>query len=1667
MENIMPSHNLPDQRHRRRMLGASLGLAIALLANFGDRAFMASSNNNGIDPLQILDTELKNNILFMVGTSETMAGTPESSTNVIGADDPASRFYQVKRALRKIITENTGKANFGVASFHPEAAEHVIGAKDLVYVSQDPSANNYLAELDRSGGSVLAITLGAVNTATDTVANNTTHTTASYTPAANSLLILFVVAQSGTTFSNVTGHGLASGTYTQVGTTSAGGGQSMALFVAKAGSAPNSTGASVDVSNNRPVTMVEYYVTGADLTGTAAQALAQTVTTVSSSNGTTASTTLAAASNAKNAVMYFVVHGGAAGTNQVASPAAGWTEGSDSGTNHTSGSPSNDAGIESQYNLTFSTAASATWATSSAWAAKALEIKVAAAATLIDTCATSTACTAAESSAIFDLFASNDGGTSTKYPSTCTDQSADRVAAGGTVGANTLTHTLGTNCRYYMRSKVLLNGKRYKINRTLAPAAPAITAYSTITCPAPPPGLLGDDTLDAGDGTKNRACFQLEDTVSPFKITTYWLTGTQFKYSQVTAPASTPAAANESGIVPTLGEIGECGGADNSANLQSIMKMELLYDSTTGLPFTPPSPVAAVEGLTSSTTGTNGGLRLGTGSPITNSLTAALTYFRNNVLTAAGTTKRPLAAQGKQKQFVILIVDADDATGATLTQLKTAAYALYSNTTPTLPTCTGSCGALGDLTAAQWAAANRIELIVVPYGAASTDLTQATMDALAAAGSGMNPANTTCDSGGTCRSAPIANNYDELLAALRAAVFAGSGTGTFSDQQSVTETLFEFASLATPSKDPLDPFERYAVAIPVLLQSTFELPDFKGHLNAVRRNNAGTPTNPADDFQEVVWDAGSKLYERVSKYKKDGTTLTALGGMNATLYYPFTDLYGDGTTSNIKTSTALIKRRIYTTTQNGVNANYTVDNLLAADFATTLAGASGGMQRVALWPPSHGTADLTSVAPQATGTTATPIRGQLDTAMGFDAWTTLAQVQAAVPGACDGPGLHAECTSDPLPRAKREAREIILAYLAGARVKTINGVVVRVSGVLQYEVRPWIMVESTLASPGVVTPPLLAAPSVADGDLGAAEYVYYRDGIRTSALAPVNGVLRGLGLRNPDRLDASAASSLQDAATANLDLKPSMSVVYHSTNQGLHAFRAGPCPTPTSGSGISTAAIPCSGEGGGEEMWAYVPYDLLYKLPALTIAQTRTSKQYLLAAPVRFSDVFVPGTGSFSGVSFTGVWRTILYFGRGQGGKYFSALDVTTPGPFTLHSLDTTEPIVVWNRGNPDTTKGILTGAGGVVNNSNADYTAYLKMGETWSVPALGYVDSANFGTNFALFTGSGYSDVATEGKTFYVLDALNGNVLRSFDIADNTSVPAQTPTLTNFLVASPVGYGEDADGNSPAGYRFLGNPITVKTTKVYFGDLHSRLWRYDALTPATAPTLFYSVDIATTGNQPFATPVSVLQNRPDTSVAGDVLVFAETGHDRRVALDTTKKFKAYALKDNGSTGDIVFTQNFPDNYRGTVQPASAFAGTSSPPTPVVFYAGIKFNTNTSTCVPTFDSILMALKGTTPASPTVPDAAFDLKASGDDTFIELSGTKIQAIRVSGEGSLVIDQGLAAQNVPPPPGVPVPTTVIPGSSGLVKMGLTPGTQDYKDLAATTAPYRIGSSVCRTQ
>src|SRR6185436_14360748 len=323
----------------------------------------------------------------------------------------------------------------------------------------------------------------------------------------------------------------------------------------------------------------------------------------------------------------------------------------------------------------------------------------------------------------------------------------------------------------------------------------------------------------------------------------------------------------------------------------------------------------------------------------------------------------------------------------------------------------------------------------------------------------------------------------------------------------------------------------------------------------------------------------------------------------------------------------------------------------------------------------------------------------------------------------------------------------ILAYIAGASaVLDTAGYPKRATtasagkwavGDIVYHARPWLMAESTLSSAAVVGPPIEITP----GTTGFVdEYNKYRDGPRNASDVGQNGLAQGFGLRNPDKDTTSNASPGDDGRTT---LKPVMTVVYVGANDMLHAFRAGPnCNTPG-----GTFAYTCT-ENGGEELWGFVPFDKLFVLRALLKPQTRGNKTYMIASGVRFADAFVNAPGgtystTIGGVSMTGrgVWRQVLAFGRGQGGKYYTVLDVSARGPFTGNALDTPGPQVLWSRGNPDTIDGTPAGA---ANGSGADTAAYGKMGETWAVPAISFVDkNLNNGASVVLYTGSGYGDSA------------------------------------------------------------------------------------------------------------------------------------------------------------------------------------------------------------------------------------------------------------------------------------------------------------------------------------
>ena len=371
--------------------------------------------------------------------------------------------------------------------------------------------------------------------------------------------------------------------------------------------------------------------------------------------------------------------------------------------------------------------------------------------------------------------------------------------------------------------------------------------------------------------------------------------------------------------------------------------------------------------------------------------------------------------------------------------------------------------------------------------------------------------------------------------------------------------------------------------------------------------------------------------------------------------------------------------------------------------------------------------------------------------------------------ACVGPSdpqLPANCRSTAaaitrMRAARQEARDIILAFMAGATtIPATTGIKRTTAAVgpspalsLLFQARSWALADSELATAAVVTQPNLNEPT---GTPYLGEYELFRDGPRDASTGKNpdtagNQIRQGFGLTKPDD-DQTVGTGVDDT---RVNLKPVMTVIYAPANDMLHAFRAGPCFSPSSIGSPPNCAGASYSESGGEELWGFVPYDQLVAVglrPAHE-PQGRANHVFMLARGVRFADVFVPGTMTNVGIggvtvpSMQGVWRRVLYFGRGIGGKHVTALDVTAPGPFTATALSTVGPIPLWNRGNPDSQNGLASGPD---NGPPTDRTAYARMGETWSMPTVAYVnaDKSNpiykttrrpDGIDFAIFMGSGY----------------------------------------------------------------------------------------------------------------------------------------------------------------------------------------------------------------------------------------------------------------------------------------------------------------------------------------
>jgi hypothetical protein len=996
----------------------------------------------------------------------------------------------------------------------------------------------------------------------------------------------------------------------------------------------------------------------------------------------------------------------------------------------------------------------------------------------------------------------------------------------------------------------------------------------------------------------------------------------------------------------------------------------------------------------------------------------------------------------------------------------------------------------------------------------------------------------------TCVDAFVAPDAQTLTDILTKLLNQGATTGEFSSQQSLSDSVVEYVGEAPFSNapgtllpDPNNPGTRYQFLSPVRFASTFSMPLFTGKVRAFTNDGPdalaipGATCLPGQACQR--WDANANLVTRVTNGMTGGCPANATVGSSVG-QCSFKRLAGvpSATDLNIRTSTAAIKRRIYTTSQNGVFGP-TIDNLLLGQSPF----------RIALWPPQ--VISPLSVAPQDDTSDAL-----FDVALGLPPNSTPGANQAAAFNtlqssyhACLGSPLPVACTGTTMTqmqRARREAREMLLAFIAGAQfVSDSSGNPKRAlatlapdytAGDIIYAARTSIVAESTLATPAVIGPVQQEEPIATNW---VPEYRLYRDGPRcpspTSSCSPVlnggtsgynpdtgNLILAGFGLRNPDadQTGLTVTGQPKNTPDSRTNLKPVMTVLYAGTNAGLHAFRAG--PNTFSGPGpsftpVTPPAVPvipnsnppvctpsATVECGGEELWAFVPFDQLNKLQGryLNNPQKRSPHDYMIARAIRFTDLFVPDPGTAanpSGLSVTrnniagsalsialnGVWRKVMYFGRGAGGNYLTAIDVTAPGAFTRMSLDATGPIVLWNRGNPDTSDGQPIGGGNVVNNSltgtgpGSDYDAYLRMGQTWSVPAVGFADRAAnrttrkaVGVDFVAYVGSGYGATGAnpaQGTTFYTLDTLTGDVIKSVDVGARQGI-----AYDNAIVANPAIFNRSRfvykSGGIPAP-----NVAAATSSRIFFGDLHGRLWKVLAAQPNTA---IPGADLGS--NQAVATAVAIL-GLPANDPSAKPHIEVTSGYESRA----TGPFFGFEFRDDGSDTDVttqpgvvangvttfpplvsIFTQDLGTNFRGTVQPSVVYSDTlvtGNSPAGRVFFGGTRFNPVGSQFAPTdepcrssFDSVVFALGVETGL------AAYDF---GPSRLFQNS--RIAAITTAGSpagSKLIIDEGLvkSGQPIPPPPAMGTTPSKITASSNVVPLQ-RPG------QPLTTV--RFGSTVCQ--
>lgn len=354
-------------------------------------------------------------------------------------------------------------------------------------------------------------------------------------------------------------------------------------------------------------------------------------------------------------------------------------------------------------------------------------------------------------------------------------------------------------------------------------------------------------------------------------------------------------------------------------------------------------------------------------------------------------------------------------------------------------------------------------------------------------------------------------------------------------------------------------------------------------------------------------------------------------------------------------------------------------------------------------------------------------------------------------------------------------------------------------------------------------------------------------------------------------------------------------VVMVGANDGfLHAFDSGVwCTLP---SNCRDANFPNAFDlGTGREIFGFaVRGTMPLRFPALL--QFPPSPQYFVDGSFGTADVFIDASNPHtSPTPANRAWKTVLVGTLRQGGQWLYALDITYPDVIDTTPTDPTFGKVT--AGTEDQSPGCLDGAAGCpsaypqilweltddcsVQAARCVAPTAQMMGETWSRPVVGRINTLNSGVNedrYVAILGGGYDSTfqpldtvldadqspcppsckkATRGREFYLVDVETGKIIyKAIGGVDGSGNPQKFAPMT----AAPgvVDYNDD-------GYLDI----------AYIGDINGQMWRIDLTPDATAsPKRGDLVSGMLTGYQPFL----LFKTDPTTSPEPVQPIFMEAG---------------------------------------------------------------------------------------------------------------------------------------------------------------------------------------------